>query len=234
MKLIHSVLAAPAWVLLAALPVAQEQPNPSSRTAQTPAATKGLDAESDGILATWLLIENNNEIALSELAVQRAQDPEVKSFAQKMIDQHREMAKKLQPFATAAGFTPSKGTFTTPGSTDRDDDDKNRILGPGQGTGAGAQTSSRGLDHIALLQDLGNQCLSTAKKELEQKQGSDFDRCFTGMALGAHMKMNDQMTVFQRYASSDLKETLRSGQQTVAMHLQQAKDLVKKVENRMQ
>ena len=232
MRLLHSVLAAPAWVLLAAFPVPQDQPTAAPRS-QTPAATKGADAQSDGILATWLLIDNNNEIALSELAVQRALDPEVKSFAQKMVDQHRDMAKKLQPFATTAGFTPSKGSFTTPGAKD-DDEDMDRILGPGESMDP-VTPVTRELDHIALLQDLGNQCLASAKKELDQKQGADFDRCFMGMALGAHMKVNDMLTVFQRHASAnDFKDTLRSGQQTVAAHLQHAKELVKKLEGRVQ
>ena len=70
-----------------------------SREQHTPEAP-----EVDGILATWLLIENNNEIALSQIAQQRAQDPEVKQFAQSMVEAHRQMAQGLQPFAADVGF----------------------------------------------------------------------------------------------------------------------------------
>jgi hypothetical protein len=90
-------------------------------------------------------------------------------------------------------------------------------------------TSGASLDHMALIQELGRECFESARKELEQKQGAEFDHCYVGMAIGAHMKLNDQMTVFARHASGDLKNTITEGQRTVRTHLDHAKELAKKL-----
>lgn len=47
-----------------------------------------------------------NEIKLSELAVQKASNPAVKAFAQKMITEHKAMTASMKPFAKAWGLTP--------------------------------------------------------------------------------------------------------------------------------
>jgi predicted outer membrane protein len=211
------------------------------RTSQDPMRSTSA-TETDAVLATWLLTANNNEIAVSQIAVQRAQDPEVKQFAQKMVDDHRKLAEKLQPFAP----TGTSGMFGAnrpadddprPGSDGTDGDHR---AGGTDGTGQGRaheasspRSSGAGhVDHVALLQDLGRQCLETARKELDQKQGAEFDRCYMGMAIGAHMKANDEMIVFQKHASSQLRSVIADGQPTVAAHLQHAKDLARKLEGK--
>jgi predicted outer membrane protein len=225
-------------------PPGQTQPGqrPDARDSTSIAgATSRMD---DGILATWLLVENNNEIQLSQLALERASDPEVKQFAQKMVDDHREMGRKLQSFASAAGYVdttgaadrsgagagnrPPEGRNASGGTDNAGGTDTSRPTPPP--AGAARATGASGLDHVALLQELGNQCLQSARKELESKSGAEFDRCYTGMAIGAHMKVNDQLTVFQRHASADLRNAMAEGQKTVQMHLEHAKQLAKKLE----
>ncbi len=49
-------------------------------------------------------IDNQAEIALSQLAVQRAQDPQVKQFAQQMVDQHKQAGDQLKQIASASGL----------------------------------------------------------------------------------------------------------------------------------
>jgi predicted outer membrane protein len=186
--------------------------------ATSPSSTGSPEAkQTDGFLATWLVVGNNNEVALAQLAQTKATDPEVKQFAQKMIEDHKQMAQKLQPFASSVS-----GTAT--GALDK----------PAAGSPQNASFERMGgFDHVGLIQDLGQQCLQSAKRELEQKQGAEFDRCFMGMAVGAHMKANDMLTVFQQHASSSLKPVLSEGQKTVATHLQHAKDLAKKMETKV-
>jgi hypothetical protein len=48
-----------------------------------------------------------------------------------------------------------------------------------------------------------------------------------GMAVGKHMKANDEMTVFKRYLTGALKDTVEEGQKTVVMHLDRAKAICK-------
>ncbi|HEY4049165.1 MAG TPA: DUF4142 domain-containing protein [Acidobacteriaceae bacterium] len=47
-----------------------------------------------------------NEIKLSQLAEQKATDPAVKAFAQKMVAEHNKMSMSMQPFAASWGVTP--------------------------------------------------------------------------------------------------------------------------------
>jgi predicted outer membrane protein len=210
------------------------------------------DQPENAILATWLLMDNETEIALAQLAQDRAQDPEVKQFAQKMIDDHRQMMQKLQPFAPPSYVSvvnPGSDPFsalTRPGETEQVRKPTDIAQRPATTPGAETPAQERGrpesasttraptqqLGYVALLQDLGKQCYSTARQELEKKQGAEFDRCFMGMAVAAHMKVNDQMTVFQRYAEGELRNVITEGQRKVAAHLQHAKDLAKRLEGK--
>src|SRR3954469_15158820 len=57
--------------------------------------------------AGCLLAKNKSEVELSQLAVQKAENPEVKQFAQKMIQDHHKMIEQLQPLATQGGASRS-------------------------------------------------------------------------------------------------------------------------------
>lgn len=50
-----------------------------------------------------------NEIQLSQLAAQKATNPDVKAFAQKMVTEHKGMSASMQPFASSWGLTPPAG-----------------------------------------------------------------------------------------------------------------------------
>ena len=47
-----------------------------------------------------------NEIKLSQLAEEKATNPAVKAFAQKMVAEHNKMSMNMQPFAASWGVTP--------------------------------------------------------------------------------------------------------------------------------
>jgi putative membrane protein len=190
--------------------------------------------QGDVLLATWLAIGNDNEITLAQLAVQKSTNPDVKQFAQKMIDDHRQLLSKLRThapgFAGRAGDTQPAGEARAKerpaGETGRTDADAGRTDAAGREAG-----STGAIEPVALIQDLGRQCLETTTRELDAKSGAEFDRCFVGMAIGGHMKMNDEMTVFQKHASSELRTVIADGQRTVKAHLDHAKELAKKMES---
>ena len=52
---------------------------------------------------------DQNEIALAKLAEQKATNPAVKAFAQKMITEHTKMSASMKPFAESWGLTPPSG-----------------------------------------------------------------------------------------------------------------------------
>ena len=73
---------------------------PSKATAQSDDDKKflAMAAQSD-----------QNEIALSKLAEQKATNPAVKAFAAKMITEHTQMTASMKPFVDAWGLTPPTG-----------------------------------------------------------------------------------------------------------------------------
>lgn len=52
---------------------------------------------------------NLDEIKLSELAVTKASNPQVKAFARKMVADHKALGMKMKPFADAWALTPPSG-----------------------------------------------------------------------------------------------------------------------------
>jgi putative membrane protein len=52
---------------------------------------------------------DQNEIKLSELAEQKATNPAVKAFAEKMVKEHKEMSEGMKPFLESWGLTAPDG-----------------------------------------------------------------------------------------------------------------------------
>jgi len=52
---------------------------------------------------------DRNEIALSEVAEQKATNPAVKAFAKKMVTEHKQMSESMGPFAEKWGVTAPTG-----------------------------------------------------------------------------------------------------------------------------
>ena len=233
-------------------PAPQQTPQNQKPTPQSqPSPTRGEPAQAsnkhdDAFLANWVLTANNNEVTLSQIAQQMAQSDEVKQFAQKMVTDHQQAATKLQQFTSGPGLGshPVGGLgdeHGNPGSVAGSDNQP----GTSGTSGATGQQPARpveassgrmgmdltgNLDHFALITELGRQCLESSRKELEGKQGLDFDRCYMHMAVGMHTGMNDMLTVFQNHASGELRTTLAEAQRAVQMHLEQAKQISKRLD----
>jgi putative membrane protein len=52
---------------------------------------------------------DQNEIALSKLAEEKATNPAVKAFAEKMVKEHTQMTESMKPFADSWGLTAPTG-----------------------------------------------------------------------------------------------------------------------------
>jgi predicted outer membrane protein len=222
MMRILSIVLVTATAAMAALPQNPPAKNPPLLP-QNPRPAAGTETKEahpdakvdDALLATWVLVSSNNVATLAQIAQQKASDPEVKKLAQKMADDHRQIAQRLQSFAGTAG----KGNL---GGVERP--------AGGKPEEASAPRSGGEFDNIALAQELGDECLQSARKELEAKSGAEFDRCYVGSVIGAHMGAKDMLTVFQRHASPTLKPVLMDAQQIVSSHLEHAKELAKSME----
>ena len=80
---------------------------------------------------------------------------------------------------------------------------------------------------IELKQELGQQHVATLKAELEGLEGAQFDRCYMGHQLVAHMKMLDTLKVFKEHASPELAQVIQAGIDTTADHLKHARAMMK-------
>ncbi|WP_437193169.1 DUF4142 domain-containing protein [Planctomicrobium sp. SH527] len=74
-------------------------------------ANRQAHASLDVHIASCLTLANQEEINLAKFALERAQDPRVKEFAEKMIRDHEALNQKLQPYAGQRLVT-STGTPT--------------------------------------------------------------------------------------------------------------------------
>jgi len=215
-----------------------QEPSKTPPTGSSQGSTSGSsstltntpESRIDGFLAGWLLAGAENAIQIGEFAQERAQDPEVKRFAQQSVEEHRKLVEKLRPFAASYDSKYGHGTGT----------DGEKFRGGTDGSSGSSQTGRAGdttgkmgemygdSTKSMIIQELGQQCLDSTKKELQQHSGADFDRCYMGMMVGEHMKANDMLIVFQRHASGQLRSVLSDAQSSVSTNFDKAKDLFRK------
>jgi predicted outer membrane protein len=188
-------------------PTGQAQVGQLGRTGQN-AAQAGN--EMDSFIASCLLLGNQEEVALAQLASQKAQNPEVKQFAQMMIEDHQKAIQKLQQHAK-------------PGIS---------IDGAARQTVASTQAGSANLDKVLQLsQQAAQECLSMTKSELQQKQGAEFDKAFIGSQVGAHIGMLAKLKASEQHASPELASLLNESSMTVKSHFEKAKQICKDLES---
>jgi len=77
---------------------------------------------------------------------------------------------------------------------------------------------------------LGQQCLASAKELLNEKEGAEFDKCYMGQQLFAHMQMLDTLKVFKGHASGEFAELIQGGIETTEDHLMHAENIMKKLD----
>jgi putative membrane protein len=73
-----------------------------------PVKAKAVTDDDKKFLATAAQ-SDQNEIALSQLAEQKATNPAVKAFAEKMVKEHTQMTASMKPFADSWGLTAPTG-----------------------------------------------------------------------------------------------------------------------------
>ncbi|HEY2883050.1 MAG TPA: DUF4142 domain-containing protein [Pirellulales bacterium] len=182
----------------------------------------------DSQLASCLIVANEGEIALGKLAESRAKDKDVKQFAEQMVKDHTDFMQQLEKFAgphagsstasTAAttGRPNNNSAIPTPGATDR--------------PVAGATTQPMGsqeLNFVQLKQQIGQKLLEMQKKDLEEKEGSQFDKCYIGGQIGAHMEVLATLEVVRNHASPEFVALLDKGIETTKTHLDHAQKIAK-------
>lgn len=199
------------------------------------------------------LAENRNEIELAKLAQQKSQNEQVRQFAAKMIKDHQKAEEMLNKHAGHWGgkststdrardtddkSPPKTGSETnaSTNNTRRDpsssgaSSDQNATQRPSGQATAGREGSS--LNWVAIHQQLAEQCLASAKRELNSKEGAEFDKCYMGMQVVAHQKMIDMDNVFLNYVSADSRDTVAECMKTAQEHLREAKEIMNDIKDK--
>lgn len=94
-------LASPAFAQPSA-PGASRMPSTSDTTTTT--RSQASESLTSAEFVKKAAAANASEIAASRLALEKAQDPSVKSFAQQMIDDHTKAGEQLKTLASSKGF----------------------------------------------------------------------------------------------------------------------------------
>ena len=172
----------------------------------------------DKHIAACLLLGNRAEIALGEFAQTRAQNEQVKQFAQMMVEEHQQMVQKLEQVApelaaqTQLQTTSERGAAAPAASAPAD----NQRAGGNEGD---AQM-------LALGRKIKEKCLQLTQQQLGEKQGADFDKAYIGQQLVAHTGMLAELQATQEYVNGDLRPILEEGVKTTEHHLETAKQIM--------
>jgi predicted outer membrane protein len=212
------------------------------------AKAAGANRVVEHYLANCLLAKNKGEVELSEIAKQKSDNPEVKQFAEQMIQDHGKLVEQLQPLAgmqqqiRGAADAPAQPGETTalpgsPGAGQTIPPTGTTAAAPPIGTATDATANvkerigSGGAIHqlMQIEKQIGDHCLQNAKDELQQKSGVEFDKCYVGMALGAHMQALSALEVIGQQPGQ-LGQIAQQAQPTVQKHLEHAKQLMKQLE----
>lgn len=192
----------------------------------------------DHHIAAMLALGNVEEVALGNFASQQSQNAQVRSFAQQMVKDHSKMLQQLQQFApdfvsarTGAGATGGVGTTETTTRTSAavpTESGANIQAGNTQVQVGGTATNSgrMGFDPLAVMRQISERHIASSERDLSQKQGAAFDKCYVGMQVVLHMQMLDKLQVVRNYASPQLQQGIDQGIQTTQAHLEHAKQLM--------
>lgn len=215
-----STLAASLWAQQPA-----DSPNASS-SGRRYSAARPVQNESDADRSIARLLGNMNqvEVELTQYAEDRADLPAINRFARNQNRQHSMNLEELQQFASDAGANIGRssdeddrhsrtdkesGNHAAKDQNDRADKER---AGKDQADKDHAEHSgkdhSAGLDWKKLSQEIANENLRVAKRELRERQGLDFDWAFVGQQKMLHDAMCANMTVLRRYASPDLQKVI--------------------------
>lgn len=80
-----------------------------------------------------------------------------------------------------------------------------------------------------LHREITDRVTATAKRDLEQYQGYEFDASFVGILVAAHLNQEATLEVLQQRASGDLAETLGNAVSAIRQHRQQAEQVMENI-----
>jgi putative membrane protein len=168
------------------------------------------------------------EVHMGKMGVDKAQNAEVKQYAQKLVDDHSRANSELRQFASRKGITlPQERdgiTSTTPGTTSTD---PSAVGAPGTDSGTSTSSESKGAPGV----DGGTVISKDSKAQSEMKKlhgltGTEFDREYVRAAMKHHEKDVQQFEqASKKVEDQELKGWIEKTLPTLREHLQSAQRL---------
>lgn len=204
-----------------------------------------MDSQADAHIATCLLLANKMEIELSEHAKDRLESDEVKQFAQKLIDDHKQAVSKLEQAApqaaTLAELRTGEGRGADRGQGQRREQETAAPVQPGKKDQAGerrrpgaqAQPGQRGSDQklTRFVRLATEEHLSLAKEQLEGREGAKLDKAFLGQQLALHAAMLAKLKAAEQTASDELASVIAESKEMTQKHKEEAKKLLEQMDD---
>ena len=179
-------------------------------------------------IAVCLVLGNQEEIALAQLAQQHGQNEQVKKFAQQMIEHHQQAISQIEQAAPEVASL----NLQLQGGTEGAAADSPNPAGvrPASAEEPVASTASGSVDHdqrgVQLAQAVKQECLNLTQQELAQKQGVEFDKAYIGQQVGAHIGMLAELRGSKNFATGQLQQVIAEGEQMTQKHLAEAKQIM--------
>jgi putative membrane protein len=145
-----------------------------------------------------------------------------REYARQMVQDHQKLVQELQPLAAMQGAQASDRARTTTSLN---------ATGQPDSATAGAANSNSAVDQLVSLEkQITKHCTQALREELQQKQGADFDKCYIGSQIGAHMQMLSALEVLGQQGPEQIQQVAQKAQPIVQQHLDHAKELAKQLE----
>ena len=155
------------------------------------------------------------EVHMGKIGVQKSQNPQVKQFAQKLIDDHGKANAELKQIATSKGITlPPEASDKVASTTDDPTaSDRTRVRDKDDAHEAHAEHKK-------------------SMKELESMSAAEFDRAYVKLAVKHHEKdVSEFEKASQKLTDTELRAFAAKTLPTLREHLQTAKSLQSQVGN---
>ncbi len=169
---------------------------------------------------------NEAEIELANLATQKADNEEVKQFAQMLVQDHQACNQKLQQ-KTGQDQPGQRPAIQAQANQNRAG--QNQIAG--QTPSSGSQSATVPKELVQIAEQACENSLKMTKDMLSNYDGQDFDMAFLGQQCVAHTMMLAELKAIESAGPQELQPLAQEISQKVQQHLEKAKQLAKKLED---
>ena len=194
---------------------------------QGQAPKSGMLTQED--LAFCLILDNLGEVQISRIALERAENEQVRQFAENMVREHLNLIQKIRQAGFGQQLPPQvqqqlqslmQNRERRPGGPRSEQNPPPAVeRQPGRmgQAGQGHEVSFR-----QLREEMAKNLVNRIRQGLEEKRGAQFDSAFMYCQIGMHEHMLASLETMKQHASPELQAIINAAIPATQQHLQQA------------